>query len=71
MPCPLLFKRFIALVFISPATLFVKAMATIDLGSTPISPTRYASRYVRTRVLPLPAPATTRAYWALLVTALY
>ena len=44
---------------ISPAALFVKVIARIACGSTPASPIRRATRCVRTRVLPLPAPAST------------
>ena len=46
--------------FISFAALLVKVMARIFSGGTPISPTRWAMRAVKTRVLPLPAPASTR-----------
>ena len=46
---------------ISPAALFVKVMARIAWGSTPSSPMRRATRCVSTRVLPLPAPASTRS----------
>ena len=46
--------------FISAAALLVKVMARMEPGWTPRSPTRCAIRRVRTRVLPEPAPATTR-----------
>src|SRR5262245_14134839 len=44
---------------ISPAALFVKVIARISCGLTPIALIRWATRCVRTRVLPEPAPATT------------
>jgi hypothetical protein len=44
---------------ISPAALFVKVTAAIDRGSAPERISR-ASRCVMTRVLPEPAPASTR-----------
>ena len=44
---------------ISPAALFVKVMARISCGLTPTADTRWAIRYVSTRVFPEPAPATT------------
>src|SRR4051812_19151493 len=43
--------------FISSAALLVKVMARISNGDTPVS-TRWAMRWVSTRVLPDPAPAT-------------
>jgi hypothetical protein len=45
---------------ISPAALFVKVMARISFGFTPQAATRWTIRCVSTRVLPEPAPATTR-----------
>ena len=45
--------------FISTAALLVKVMARISAGETPRSRTRCAMRYVSTRVLPEPAPAST------------
>ena len=45
---------------ISPAALLVKVIASTSNGDAPSSATRYASRCVSTRVLPEPAPATTR-----------
>ena len=47
--------------FISPAALLVNVMARIWNGDTLRSATRYAIRCVSTRVLPEPAPATTRS----------
>ena len=47
--------------FISPAALLVNVIARSSNGETPCSPIRYAMRWVRTRVLPEPAPATTRS----------
>ena len=44
---------------ISAAALLVKVMAKILQGATPKSPTRWAIRWVSTRVLPEPAPANT------------
>ena len=44
--------------FISPAALLVKVIARIWPGWTLRSPSRYAMRWVSTRVLPEPAPAT-------------
>jgi len=44
---------------ISPAALFVNVIARISCGFTPTAATRWAMRYVRTRVFPEPAPATT------------
>ena len=44
--------------FISSAALLVNVMARIEDGGTPSS-TRWAILWVRTRVLPEPAPATT------------
>ena len=46
-------------VFISSAALLVNVMARISNGLTPWSRMRWAMRWVRTRVLPEPAPATT------------
>ena len=43
--------------FISLAALFVKVIAKIFQGLTPFSSIKYAMRWVKTRVLPLPAPA--------------
>ena len=45
--------------FISPAALFVKVIARISFGFTPHAARRCATRYVRTRVFPDPAPAIT------------
>src|SRR5438270_13132317 len=45
--------------FISSAALLVKVMARISKGETPCSRISHAIRWVRTRVLPEPAPATT------------
>ena len=44
---------------ISPAALFVNVIARISCGLTPIALIRCATRCVRTRVFPEPAPATT------------
>ena len=44
--------------FISSAALLVKVMARTSNGLTPCSRMRWAMRWVRTRVLPEPAPAT-------------
>ncbi len=44
---------------ISPAALFVNVIARISLGWTPTAAIRWTTRWVRTRVLPEPAPATT------------
>ncbi|CAM5231522.1 hypothetical protein SALBM217S_04803 [Streptomyces griseoloalbus] len=44
--------------FISPAALLVKVIARIWPGWTPRSARRWAMRWVSTRVLPDPAPAT-------------
>src|SRR6185312_13254970 len=44
---------------ISPAALFVKVIARISCGLMPCALIRCATRCVRTRVLPEPAPATT------------
>src|SRR5439155_17045267 len=44
---------------ISPAALFVKVIARISFGLIPQAEIRCATRYVRTRVLPEPAPAIT------------
>ncbi len=46
---------------ISPAALLVKVSARIESGATPNSSTRLATRVVSTRVLPEPAPASTRS----------
>src|SRR5713101_1323544 len=46
--------------FISPAALLVNVIAARPKGETRCSATRKAMRCVRTRVLPDPAPATTR-----------
>src|SRR5881396_953788 len=46
--------------FISPAALFVKVTARIRSEGTPWSSTRWAMRWVMTRVFPLPAPARMR-----------
>src|SRR4051812_2940880 len=46
--------------FISPAALLVKVIASSSNGEIPRSAMRYATRWVRSRVLPEPAPATTR-----------
>src|SRR6202034_2697950 len=43
---------------ISPAALLVNEIARISFGDTSRSPSRYAIRWVSTRVLPEPAPAT-------------
>ncbi len=43
---------------ISPAALLVKVMARISCGATSRAASRYAIRWVSTRVLPEPAPAT-------------
>src|SRR5919201_1119039 len=45
---------------ISLAALLVKVMASTAVGGTRLSLTRWATRWVRTRVLPDPAPATIR-----------
>ena len=45
--------------FISPAALFVNVIARISFGFTPRAASRCATRWVRTRVLPEPAPAIT------------
>ena len=44
--------------FISPAALFVKVIARIAPGCACRAASRYAIRWVSTRVLPEPAPAT-------------
>src|SRR5712675_3349982 len=41
---------------ISPAALLVKVMARISCGATPRAASRYAIRWVSTRVFPEPAP---------------
>ena len=45
--------------FISLAALLVNVIARMEYGETPRSRIRWAIRYVSTRVLPDPAPATT------------
>ena len=45
--------------FISPAALFVNVIARISFGFTPCVARRCATRCVRTRVFPEPAPAIT------------
>src|SRR5437764_10896093 len=45
---------------ISPAALFVKVTARTCFGGTPRTPRSQAIRWAMTRVLPLPAPASTR-----------
>src|SRR5262245_9742637 len=45
---------------ISAAALLVKVKARTDSAGVPSGPRREATRCVRTRVLPLPAPARTR-----------
>src|SRR5439155_113412 len=45
---------------ISPAALLVNVTARTFLGCTPRTPTSHAIRWAMTRVLPLPAPASTR-----------
>src|SRR5437667_226980 len=47
--------------FISSAALLVKVMARISKGEMPRSVISQAIRWVSTRVLPDPAPATTRS----------
>ena len=44
---------------ISPAALLVKVTARMPCGDTPSTCTSQATRWVSTRVLPLPAPAST------------
>ena len=46
---------------ISPAALLVKVMARISCGATSRAASRYAIRWVSTRVFPEPAPATMRS----------
>src|SRR5574341_415723 len=46
---------------ISPAALLVNVTASTRLGSTPRTPRSQAIRWAMTRVLPLPAPASTRS----------
>ena len=46
--------------FISPAALLVNVIARSSNGEMPRSAMRYATRWVSSRVLPEPAPATTR-----------
>src|SRR5437867_13426384 len=46
--------------FICPAALLVKVTARMRSEGTPWSRTRWAMRWVMTRVLPLPAPARMR-----------
>src|SRR5207245_9127152 len=55
--------------FISPAALLVKVTARMRSEGTPLSRTRWAIRWVMTRVLPLPAPARVRAAPSLASTA--
>src|SRR5690625_3585891 len=55
--------------FISAADLLVNVIARICPGRTPRSAMRWAMRWVRTRVLPEPAPATMRSGLPLCVTA--
>src|SRR5262245_53845737 len=45
---------------ISPAALFVNVTASTRRGCTPSTPRSQAMRWAMTRVLPLPAPASTR-----------
>ena len=54
--------------FISAAALFVKVIARIDAGSAPLR-SKYATRRVMTRVLPLPAAATMSSGPSVCVTA--
>src|SRR5215213_3030833 len=51
--------RAATLAFISSAALLLKVIARISNGEMPRSEIRWAMRWVRTRVLPDPAPATT------------
>ncbi len=53
----------------SAAAWFVKVTARIRHGATPLTPTRYAIRWARTRVLPEPAPARIRSGPSVVVTA--
>src|SRR5918995_4607470 len=55
--------------FISSAALLVNVMARISNGLTPWSRIRWAMRWVSTRVLPDPAPATTSSGPSACVTA--
>src|SRR3990172_5817608 len=55
--------------FISLAALLVKVMASTEYGDTPRSLIRWATRWVRTRVLPDPAPATTKTGPSVVATA--
>ena len=55
--------------FISPAALFVKVIARISFARAPAAASRCAIRWVRTRVLPEPAPATTSSGPSVVVTA--
>ena len=55
--------------FISSAALLVKVMARISKGETPSLRMRWAMRWVSTRVLPDPAPATTSSGPSTWVTA--
>src|ERR687898_1559018 len=55
--------------FISSAALLVNVMARISNGLTPWSRIRWAMRWVSTRVLPDPAPATTSSGPSAWVTA--
>ena len=54
---------------ISAAALFVNVMARISHGATPRFSIRFAMRYVSTRVLPDPAPASTRSGPSVVTTA--
>ena len=57
--------------FISRAALLVKVMARICQGMMPRSSSMWAMRYVSTRVLPEPAPASTSSGPSTLSTALF
>src|SRR3990170_6126268 len=54
---------------ISRAALFVNVTAMISPGGMPSSPSRKATRYVRTRVFPDPGPASTRTGPGVMLTA--
>ena len=54
---------------ISPAALFVNVTARIRHGATFRTPTRWATRWATTRVLPDPAPARMRSGPSVVVTA--
>ena len=54
---------------ISAAALFVNVMARISQGATPWFSMRLAMRYVSTRVLPEPAPASTSSGPSMVTTA--